>query len=154
MPVAVIDMGSNSTRLLVADVSDPANPRELERQSTVTGLARGVDSSGQLAPEAIDDVCGVIGTYLELAGGHDADPVLAVATSAVRDAGNGEAFLAELRERFALEARVIDGSTEAWLTYRGATAGREITGPTRRTRRSSPSAPRCRSGLSVTASAT
>ena len=130
MPVAVIDMGSNSTRLLVADLGDPAKPRELERRSTVTALARGVDSSGQLSPEAIDDVCAVIADYLELARSHDADPVLAVATSAVRDAGNGEAFIAELRERFALEAKVIDGGTEARLTYRGATAGRAVEGPT------------------------
>ncbi len=56
--------------------------------------------------------------------------MLAVATSAVRDAENGEAFLAELRERFALDARVIDGATEARLTYRGATAGRTVSGPT------------------------
>jgi len=130
VPVAVIDMGSNSTRLLVADLGDPAKPRELERRSTVTALARGVDSSGQLSPEAIDDVCAVIADYLELARSHDADPVLAVATSAVRDAGNGEAFIAELRERFALEAKIIDGGTEARLTYRGATAGRAVEGPT------------------------
>jgi exopolyphosphatase/guanosine-5'-triphosphate,3'-diphosphate pyrophosphatase len=129
VPVAVIDMGSNSTRLLVADLADPSNPRELERRSTVTGLARGVDSSGQLSPEAIDDVCEVIAGYLELARSRDADPVIAVATSAVRDAANGEAFIAELRERFALEAVVIDGATEARLTYRGATAGREVKGP-------------------------
>jgi len=130
VPVAVIDMGSNSTRLLVADLSDPAHPRELERRSMVTALARGVDSSGQLSPEAIDDVCAVVDGYLEIARAHDADPVLAVATSAVRDAGNGEAFIAELRERFALEAKVIDGGTEARLTYSGATAGREVKGPT------------------------
>ena len=130
MPVAVIDMGSNSTRLLVADLGDPSQPRELERRSTVTALARGVDSSGQLSPEAIDDVCAVVDGYLELARAHDSDPVLAVATSAVRDAGNGEAFIAELRERFALEASVIDGGTEARLTYSGATAGRELRGPT------------------------
>jgi len=130
VPVAVIDMGSNSTRLLVADLGDPARPRELERRSMVTALARGVDSSGQLSPEAIDDVCAVVDGYLEIARAHDADPVLAVATSAVRDAGNGEAFIAELRERFALEAKVIDGGTEARLTYSGATAGRELRGPT------------------------
>ncbi len=65
MPVAVIDMGSNSTRLLVADLSDPSKPRELERHSAVTGLARGVDSSRQLSPEAIEDVCDAIDGYLD-----------------------------------------------------------------------------------------
>ena len=130
LPIAVIDMGSNSTRLLVADVGDPFSPRHLDRRSTVTGLARGVDSSGQLSNEAIERVCEVIAGYLEIARSHGADQVLALATSAVRDASNGGAFIAELRERFALDARVIEGSTEAQLTYRGATAGRSFDGPT------------------------
>ncbi len=130
MSVAVIDMGTNSTRLLVADVATPARPVELERRSTVTRLGRGVDTSGQLAPEAIDDVCETVGGYLEIARSLDAEPTVALATSAVRDADNGPAFIAELRERFAIEARVIDGDTEARLTYAGAVAGRPVSGPT------------------------
>ena len=63
--VAVVDMGTNSTRLLVADVED-GRVRELERRSTVTRLGRGVDTSGQLSGEAIEDVCLAIASYIEI----------------------------------------------------------------------------------------
>ncbi len=119
-------MGTNSTRLLVADVAaDGAGLVELEREARVTRLGRGVDTSGQLAAEAIDDACAAVSDWLALAAPHRPERIVALATSAVRDAANGEAFLAELRERFALGARVIDGLLEARLTYRGATCGRE-----------------------------
>ncbi len=118
--VAVIDVGSNSTRLLVADVAGGVSV--LERQSRVTRLGRGVDLSGQLADEAIEAACGAIGDYVEICRDKDVEEVAAIATSAVRDASNGAAFVAELRERFALSARVLDGEEEARLTYRGATA--------------------------------
>jgi exopolyphosphatase/guanosine-5'-triphosphate,3'-diphosphate pyrophosphatase len=129
MSVAVIDMGTNSTRLLVAELGNGA-PRELERRTTVTRLGRGVELSGQLATEAMHRVCEVLGDYLQIAETHSPDGMRALATSAVRDAENGGAFIAELRERFALDAEVIDGATEARLTYRGATAGRTLTGRT------------------------
>jgi exopolyphosphatase / guanosine-5'-triphosphate,3'-diphosphate pyrophosphatase len=119
MRVAVVDMGTNSTRLLVADVEDHS-VRELERESRVTRLGRGVDLSGQLATEAIDDVCGAVGDYIETYEGLGAERVAAIATSAVRDASNSSAFVAELRERFALNSRILSGREEAWLTYRGA----------------------------------
>ncbi|HEU5254301.1 MAG TPA: Ppx/GppA phosphatase family protein [Solirubrobacterales bacterium] len=119
--VAVLDIGTNSTRLLVADVVE-AKVSPLERRSTVTRLGRGVDLSGLLASEAIEDVCEAIGGYLEILGELGAETVEVIATSAVRDAENGGAFVAELRERFALSARVLDGEEEARLTYLGATS--------------------------------
>jgi exopolyphosphatase / guanosine-5'-triphosphate,3'-diphosphate pyrophosphatase len=123
--VVVIDIGTNSTRLLVADVAaDGSGLRELVRDSRVTRLGRGVDTSGQLSAEAIEDVCAAISDYLEIAAEHDPEQTIALATSAVRDASNGDAFLAELRERFALSGRVIDGLEEARLTFGGATCGR------------------------------
>jgi exopolyphosphatase / guanosine-5'-triphosphate,3'-diphosphate pyrophosphatase len=118
--VAVIDVGSNSTRLLVADVDGGVSV--VERQSRVTRLGRGVDLSGQLSDEAIEAACDAIADYVEICRELEAEQVTAIATSAVRDASNGEAFVAELRERFALSARVLDGEEEARLTYRGATA--------------------------------
>jgi exopolyphosphatase / guanosine-5'-triphosphate,3'-diphosphate pyrophosphatase len=121
--VAVVDMGTNSTRLLVADVAD-GSVRELERRSIVTRLGRGVDTSRQLAAEAIDDVCAAVSDYIGLYEELDAERVVAIATSAVRDAENSGAFLAELRERFALDARILDGAEEARLTYVGACAER------------------------------
>ena len=117
------DMGTNSTRLLVADVED-GEVKELERRSTVTRLGRGVDTSRQLATEAIEDVASAVGEYIKLYQPLEPDVILALATSAVRDAENSGAFIAELRERFALNARILTGEEEARLTYVGAVAGR------------------------------
>ena len=122
--VAVVDMGTNSTRLLVADVAD-GSVTELERRSTVTRLGRGVDTSAQLAGDAIEEVCSTVAGYVELYRALEPDVVVALATSAVRDAQNGGAFTAELRERFALDATVLSGGEEARLTYLGATTGRQ-----------------------------
>jgi exopolyphosphatase/guanosine-5'-triphosphate,3'-diphosphate pyrophosphatase len=96
----------------------------------VTRLGRGVDLSGQLSAEAIEDVCAAIGEYVEVIRELGAERVDAIATSAVRDATNGSAFIAELRERFALSARVLDGEEEARLTYLGATSEQVPTQPT------------------------
>lgn len=126
---AVLDIGTNSTRLLVADV-DGSRVTEVERHSRVTRLGRGVDLSGQLSDEAIEAACAAIEDYVSIYREAEAGTVTAIATSAVRDASNGEAFIAELRERFALSARVLDGEEEARLTYLGATAGRPPTAPT------------------------
>jgi exopolyphosphatase / guanosine-5'-triphosphate,3'-diphosphate pyrophosphatase len=122
--VGVVDIGTNSTRLLVADV-ERDRVEELERRTRVTRLGRGVDLSGQLSSEAIEGVCETVGEYVETYRQLGAERVFAIATSAVRDASNGGAFIAELRERFALSARVLDGEEEARLTYRGAIATRQ-----------------------------
>ncbi|HEY0318494.1 MAG TPA: Ppx/GppA phosphatase family protein [Solirubrobacterales bacterium] len=127
--VGVIDVGTNSSRLLVADVVG-GRVAEVERRSRVTRLGRGVDLSGHLAAEAIEDVCAAIGEYVGILEGLGAEKVDAIATSAVRDADNGGAFIAELRERFALSARVLDGEEEARLTYLGATSERLPSRPT------------------------
>ncbi|MGN6556835.1 MAG: Ppx/GppA phosphatase family protein, partial [Solirubrobacterales bacterium] len=127
--VAVIDVGTNSTRLLVADVEE-GRVSPLERRSTVTRLGRGVDLSGHLASEAIEDVCAAIGNYVGIFQELGAETVDAIATSAVRDADNGSAFVAELRERFALSARVLDGEEEARSTYLGATSEAPPSEPT------------------------
>ena len=127
--VAVVDIGSNSTRLLIADV-DEGRIDEIERQSRVTRLGRGVDLSGQLSAEAIEAACEAIADYVGICGDAGAEQIDAIATSAVRDASNGGAFVAELRERFALSARVLDGEEEARLTYMGATAAHPPAEPT------------------------
>jgi len=118
--VAVVDIGSNSTRLLIAAVGD-GRVTEIERQSRVTRLGRGVDLSGQLSAEAIEAACEAIADYVAICREAGVETIEAIATSAVRDASNGSAFIAELRERFALSARVLDGDEEAQLTYLGAT---------------------------------
>jgi exopolyphosphatase / guanosine-5'-triphosphate,3'-diphosphate pyrophosphatase len=121
--VAVVDIGTNSTRLLVADVGE-GRVQEVTRRSTVTRLGRGVDTSAQLSAEAIEDVCFVVGNYIDLYTDLGAERVSAIATSAVRDSSNAQMFLAELRERFALDARILNGAEEAGLTYAGASADR------------------------------
>jgi exopolyphosphatase/guanosine-5'-triphosphate,3'-diphosphate pyrophosphatase len=123
-PIAVIDIGTNSTRLLIADVED-GRVRELERRSVVTRLGEGVDASGRLSDEAMERVFKVLEEYRALIDRHGAGRVVAVATSAVRDSDNGDEFRAELRERFDIEVRILSGDEEARLTFLGATAGRD-----------------------------
>jgi exopolyphosphatase/guanosine-5'-triphosphate,3'-diphosphate pyrophosphatase len=127
--VAVVDIGSNSTRLLIADV-EGGRVSEVERQSRVTRLGRGVDLSGQLSAEATEAACSAIADYVAICRDADVENVESIATSAVRDASNGSAFIAELRERFALSARVLDGEEEARLTYLGATSESPPSEPT------------------------
>ena len=122
-PIAVVDLGTNSTRLLVAEVRD-GRVEELERRSQVTRLGEGVDSSGRLADGAMERVFATLAEYRGLIDRHGASDVVAVATSAVRDSDNGEAFRGELRERFGIDARTISGDEEARLTFLGATAAR------------------------------
>ena len=121
--LAIVDIGTNSTRLLVAEVTD-GSVAELDRRSAVTRMGRGVDTSGKLSAEAIEEVCDTVGEYIDAYRSLAADRVVAIATSAVRDAENSAAFMAELRERFALDARILNGTEEAWLTYLGACADR------------------------------
>ncbi|MGK2954865.1 MAG: Ppx/GppA phosphatase family protein [Solirubrobacterales bacterium] len=121
--VAVIDIGTNSTRLLIAEVNE-GRVRELERRTRVTGLGRGVDHSGQLSVEGIEAVCEAITDYVEEINQLGVESTSVIATSAVRDAENGDAFVAELRERFSLSAQVIAGEEEARLTYLGCVSER------------------------------
>jgi exopolyphosphatase / guanosine-5'-triphosphate,3'-diphosphate pyrophosphatase len=116
-------MGTNSTRLLVADVAD-SSVTELKRESRVTRMGRGVDLTGQLATEAMDEACDAVGDYIAAYEDLGAERVTAIATSAVRDASNAGAFVAELRERFALDSKILSGREEAWLIYRGASFDR------------------------------
>jgi exopolyphosphatase/guanosine-5'-triphosphate,3'-diphosphate pyrophosphatase len=123
MPVAVIDIGTNTTRLLVAEVED-GEVVELERRTTITSLGQGVDETGRLGDEAMDRVAEAIAAYREAIDRLGVEKVVAVATSAMRDAENGPGFRDYLKERFGIEARTISGDEEARLTFLGATAGR------------------------------
>jgi exopolyphosphatase/guanosine-5'-triphosphate,3'-diphosphate pyrophosphatase len=120
---AVVDIGTNSTRLLIADVQD-GRVTELERRSTVTRLGQGVDATGCLAPEAEQRVFATLTEYARAIEAHGCDTRTAVMTSAVRDAANGARFAAEVRGSFGLDARTLSGDDEAKLTFLGATAGR------------------------------
>jgi exopolyphosphatase/guanosine-5'-triphosphate,3'-diphosphate pyrophosphatase len=122
--VAVVDLGSNSTRLLIADVGDDRTITEIERRSEVTRLGQGVDTSGRLADDAMERVFAVLADYREAIDAHHADPAVGVLTSAVRDAANGAQFSEAVRSRFGIAARTIPGEEEARLTYLGATSER------------------------------
>ena len=122
-PVAVIDIGTNTTRLLVADVED-GEVIELERRSIITRLGQGVDATGRLADEAMDRVAEAIAGYRELIDRLGAERIVAVATSAMRDSENGPDFHDYLSEKYGVDARTISGDEEARLTFLGATAGR------------------------------
>jgi exopolyphosphatase / guanosine-5'-triphosphate,3'-diphosphate pyrophosphatase len=121
--VAVVDLGTNSTRLLVAEVRDGAVD-ELVRRTTVTRLGEGVDATGRLSDAATDRVRTTLAGYRDLIDQHGADKVVAVATSAMRDAENGPAFRDEIHDSFGMDARTISGDEEARLTFLGATSGR------------------------------
>jgi exopolyphosphatase/guanosine-5'-triphosphate,3'-diphosphate pyrophosphatase len=123
MRVAVVDIGTNSTRLLIADVTGN-RVTEIERRTTVTRLGQGVDHSGELQPEAMQRVYAALDTYKKLIDDNNVDAKTGVLTSAVRDARNGAAFTATVNERYAINARTITGDEEARLTYLGATSDR------------------------------
>jgi exopolyphosphatase / guanosine-5'-triphosphate,3'-diphosphate pyrophosphatase len=122
-PVAVIDIGTNTTRLLVAEVED-GQVVELERRTIITSLGKGVDATGRLADDAMDRVAEAIAVYREVIDRLGAEKVVAVATSAMRDSDNGPEFHDYLQEKYGVDARTISGDEEARLTFLGATAGR------------------------------
>jgi exopolyphosphatase / guanosine-5'-triphosphate,3'-diphosphate pyrophosphatase len=97
---------------------------ELERRTTVTRLGQDVDATGLLSEAAIGRVTEAVGRYREYIDRLGAPTVVAIATSAMRDAENGPSFHRTLQERFNIDARTISGEEEARLTFLGATAGR------------------------------
>jgi exopolyphosphatase / guanosine-5'-triphosphate,3'-diphosphate pyrophosphatase len=120
--VASVDLGTNTTRLLVADVSG-GHVEELVRREAITRLGEGVDTGRRLLPTAIARVRNVLVDYRREAERLGVKRMLAVATSAVRDAENGEAFLRKLESSHGFATCLLDGRAEAELTFRGVTAG-------------------------------
>jgi len=123
--VAVVDIGTNSTRLYIADVKDGRIERSLLRRTIVTRLGAGVDGSGHLHPDSMQRVYDTIEGYRRQIDEHEVEARVAVLTSAVRDAANGDEFAAELEARFAITPRVLTGDEEARLTFLGATSERD-----------------------------
>jgi len=120
--VGVVDIGTNSTRLLVAAVQDGALA-EIDRRSLVTRLGAGVDAAGRLDDDAQRRVLDAIDSFAPALEGCERR--IAVMTSAVRDAENGDAFASTVRDRYGLHARTLSGDEEARLTYLGATVARD-----------------------------
>jgi exopolyphosphatase/guanosine-5'-triphosphate,3'-diphosphate pyrophosphatase len=116
--VAAVDLGSNTTRLLVGRVED-GRVDELHRETRITRLGEGVDSRRRLLPLPIARVRNVLTDYRRTAESLGADRTLLVATSAVRDAENGEAFLGEIEWSYGFATQLLSGDEEAQLTQRG-----------------------------------
>jgi exopolyphosphatase / guanosine-5'-triphosphate,3'-diphosphate pyrophosphatase len=116
--VAAVDLGTNSTRLLVADVENGA-VEEVVRRTVVTRLGEGVDARRRLLPVPVARVRNVLSDFRREAEALGAERTLAVATSAVRDAENGEAFLGEVEWSYGFATRLLSGDEEAALTRAG-----------------------------------
>ena len=121
--VAAVDLGTNSTRLLVADVQGD-RLEEIERRLTITRLGEGVDERRKLLPVPIARVRNTLAEYRRELEALGATRTLAIGTSAIRDAENGEAFLGEIEWSYGFETRLLDGDEEAAMMLRGVTAGR------------------------------
>src|SRR5215210_840368 len=125
MRVAVVDLGTNSTRLLVADVDD-GHVEEVARRLTITRLGEGVDERRKLLPLPIARVRNVLADYRRELEELGAERKLAIGTSAIRDAENGEAFLGEIEWSYGFATRLLSGEEEGDLTRRGVAGGREL----------------------------
>jgi exopolyphosphatase/guanosine-5'-triphosphate,3'-diphosphate pyrophosphatase len=121
--VAAIDCGTNSIRLLVADI-DPATGTlvDLDRRMEIVRLGQGVDATGRLAPDALARTFDACRRYAEIIAAHEVSGLRFVATSATRDAANRAEFVSGVHEILGVEPVVITGSEEAALSFAGATA--------------------------------
>jgi exopolyphosphatase / guanosine-5'-triphosphate,3'-diphosphate pyrophosphatase len=122
---AVVDIGTNSTRLLIAELDDGHVSRELVRRTTITRLGAGVDADGRLNDEAMERVYAALEDYRALIDENGADTAIAVLTSAVRDAANGAEFAETVGTRFGLVPHILAGEDESRLTFLGATSERD-----------------------------
>jgi exopolyphosphatase/guanosine-5'-triphosphate,3'-diphosphate pyrophosphatase len=134
--VAAIDIGTNSVRLLVADVelAEGASPREaklvpIDRRMRITRLGQGVDRARILAPDAIARTVAVLREYRQVIDAHGVTRVRATATSAARDAGNREEFFAAAHDALGLVPELLTGEEEAALSFLGATADLDAPAP-------------------------
>jgi exopolyphosphatase/guanosine-5'-triphosphate,3'-diphosphate pyrophosphatase len=125
MRVGVVDLGTNSTRLLVADVQN-GHVDEVARELTITRLGEGVDERRKLLPLPMTRVRNVLSDYRRELEQLQAERVLAIGTSAVRDAENGEAFLGEIEWSYGFATRLLSGDEEAALTFRGVSDRRKL----------------------------
>lgn len=123
MRVAAIDIGTNTTLLLVAERGPDGALVAVEEHATITRLGQGVDKTRMLAPEAIARTNACLDAYAEVVQRTKAERVAVVGTSAMRDAGGGDEVRRHVLARFGVEARTISGDEEARLTFGGALSG-------------------------------
>jgi len=123
-PSASLDLGTNSTRFLMLSSPDSGFSQEriLDRDSVVTRLGEGIESSGRLSDSAMERVIEQVEAYNSRVREQEGDWVDAIATHACREAPNGDRFLSRLEEILSIPPRVISGPEEARLIYRGVRA--------------------------------
>jgi exopolyphosphatase/guanosine-5'-triphosphate,3'-diphosphate pyrophosphatase len=122
--LAAIDCGTNSLRLLIADVdADACTLSDVVRTTEIVRLGQGVDRTGTFAPEALDRTFTVLDRYAREIRASGAETVRVVATSAARDVSNRGEFVAGVRARVGVDPEVVSGDEEARLSYDGATRG-------------------------------
>ncbi|KAA8961449.1 Ppx/GppA phosphatase family protein [Mycobacterium sp.] len=119
MRVAAIDCGTNSIRLLIADLVD-GRLHDVHREMRIVRLGEGVDATGRLSAEALDRTRAALADYAALGTAHGVERVRMVATSAARDAANRDDFFAMTLDVAGVRAEVISGAQEAELSFRGA----------------------------------
>ncbi|HET6663715.1 MAG TPA: Ppx/GppA phosphatase family protein [Acidimicrobiales bacterium] len=128
-PIASLDLGTNSTRVLVARPTD-GGLDVLDRRNTITRLGQGVGASGRLAPEAIERTLDRLRGYREILDRHGVERVRVAATSASRDAANREEFFDAVEELIGARPELLSGDEEGRLSFRGATGELDpATGP-------------------------
>ena len=121
MRLAAVDVGTNSTRLLVASADGDRITDELVREMVITRLGKGVDRTRRLDPLALERTLDVLAGYAATSERLGVRATRVVATSATRDAGNREEFLDGVRRLFGVEAEVLTGAEEGATAYAGAT---------------------------------
>lgn len=125
MRVAIVDTGTNTTRLLVADVAD-GTLTEVARRTTITRLGEGVDRTGVLSEAALDRARAVLASYRDETESLGAERRIALATSAARDAANRNVLLGELETVYGFPPRLLSGDEEATLTFAGVASDRAV----------------------------
>jgi exopolyphosphatase/guanosine-5'-triphosphate,3'-diphosphate pyrophosphatase len=120
--VAAIDCGTNSIRLLIADITGD-NFQEITREMEIVRLGQGVDATGKFDPEAIERTLTATRRYAEIIASKGVEKIRFCATSATRDASNRDLFIDGVREILGIEPEVIPGTEEAELSFIGATKG-------------------------------
>jgi exopolyphosphatase/guanosine-5'-triphosphate,3'-diphosphate pyrophosphatase len=127
--VAAIDCGTNSIRLLIADIdTEPARLTDIAREMKIVRLGEGVDRTGRLSEAALSRTVAALREYADGIARAAARSVRMVATSATRDAENAQEFTDRVKDVLGVAPEVVTGEAEAWLSYTGAT--RELAGTT------------------------
>ncbi len=122
MRLAAIDCGTNSVRLLIAEVRPDRTLADIDRRLHLTRLGQGVDATGEFAPDALARTLDAVADFAAEIKATGVERTRFVATAAARDARNREAFFTGVQERVGVPAEIIPGEEEAWLSFRGALA--------------------------------